>query len=179
MRHPKRALLHLLIAACAVVALSGCARPKPQAPPDIIAVGDQNYASEVIAQPGVTLVLFSNAEAWQSRELSRRYAWLAETYRGRLKFCSFAWDLAADPAPYRLEMLPTLVMYRDGYEVDRMRGIPDTQDGLRTLNDDLELWVLRTGLGLTQDPTFQGRFLYMFHNTARLTPENEPQGRVP
>ncbi|QLA14662.1 thioredoxin family protein [Desulfolutivibrio sulfoxidireducens] len=174
MNHPKRALLLVLLAACAVVVLSGCARPKTQAPPDIIAVGDQSFASEVIAQPGVTLVLFSNAEAWQSQEMSRRYSWLADAYRGRLKFCSFAWDLAADPAPYRLEILPTLVMYRDGYEVDRMRGIPDTTDGLRTLNDDLELWVLRTGLQLMQDPKFQARFVYQFHNTASLTPVNEP-----
>ncbi len=173
MHHPKRALLHVLIAACAVVALSGCARPKPQAPPDIVAVNDQNFSSEVIAQSGVTLVLFSNVEAWQSQEMSRRFSWLLESYRGRLKFCTFAWDLTADPAPYRLEMLPTLVMYRDGYEVDRMRGIPDTQDGLRTLNDDLELWVLRTGLRLTKDPVYQAQFLYLFKNTARLTPINE------
>jgi thioredoxin-like negative regulator of GroEL len=174
MSHRKRALLPALTAVLAACLLMSCARaPKTPPPPDIVAVNAGNYSSEVIRQPGVTLVLFHNLEAWQSQDMYQRLAFLSQTYKGRLKFCAFAWDTAADPAPYRLEMLPTLVMYRDGYEVDRMRGIPDNATAMAALNDDLELWILRTGLKLTQDPTFQAAFSYRFKNGVRLIPEND------
>jgi hypothetical protein len=64
-------------------------------------------------------------------------------------------------------------MYRDGYEVDRMRGIPDDARAMAALNDDLELWILRTGLKLTQDPKFQASFDYRFKNGVKLIPEND------
>jgi len=173
MSHRKRALLPALTAVLAACLLMSCARaPKTQAP-DIVAVNAGNFSAEVLRQPGVTVVLFQNMEAWQSQEMHQRVSWLAATYRGRLRFCAFAWDMAADPAPYRLEILPTLVMYRDGYEVDRMRGLPDDARGMAALNDDLELWIMRTGLKLTQDPAFQAAFSYRFKNGARLVPEND------
>jgi len=174
MNHRKRALLATLVAVPAVLSLAACAKqPKTQAPPDITPVNAGSFSSEVVGQPGVTLVLFHNLEAWQSQDMYQRFSWLSQSYRGRLKFCAFAWDMTADPAPYHLEMLPTLVMYRDGYEVDRMRGIPDDSQALAALNDDLELWILRTGLKLTQDPTFQAAFDYRFKNGVRLFPEND------
>lgn len=170
MKRPSHPLLTGLLAACVVCALCACAK-KPVAPPDIIPVSAQNFDLEVLRQPGVTLVLF-HTDAWQSQEMYRRLQWLSENYRGQLKFCAFAWNMADDPSPYRLEMLPTLVMYRDGWEVDRMRGIPSGQEAMHGLADDLELWVLRTGLQLTDDPRFQATFSYRFNNTSRLVPGN-------
>jgi hypothetical protein len=173
MRHHTRAQLPTLFAVLAVCLLASCARaPKTQAP-DIVAIDAGSFASQVLQQPGVTVVLFHNLEAWQSQDMYQRLAYLAKTYRGKLRFCAFAWDMAADPAPYRLEMLPTLAMYRDGYEVDRMRGLPDDPRALAALNDDLELWILRTGLKLKKDPVFQAAFDYRFHNGVKLIPEND------
>lgn len=173
MRHHTRPTLSAMIAVLAVCLLAACARAPKTQPPDIVAVNAENYSAEVLRQPGVTVLLFHNLEAWQSQDMYQRVSWLAATYKGKLKFCTFAWDMAADPAPYRLEILPTLVMYRNGYEVDRMRGIPDDARAMAALNDDLELWILRTGLKLTQDPKFQAAFDYRFKNGTKLIPEND------
>lgn len=165
-----------LLAACLVLcalALSGCASRKAQAPPDIIPINDQNFAYEVLRQPGPTLVLYYNPEAWQSQEMYRRLDWLSKLYKGKVKFCAFSWDLAADPAPYHLEMVPTLVLFRDGWEIDRMRGIPADNEGLRQLNADLELWVMTAALQLTDDPRFQARYVYLYKNGNRLQAEND------
>jgi thiol-disulfide isomerase/thioredoxin len=171
MTRPASLPLSGLIAVCALCCLCACAR-KAQAPPDIIPVTAANYTEEVLRQPGVTLVLFQTPDAPQSREMYSHLSWLSQAYKGQLKFCAFAWDVSADPAPYRLEMLPTLVMYRDGWEIDRMRGVPTTMDARRGLNDDLELWVLRTGLQRTYDPRFQAQFSYRFDNTNMLAAGN-------
>lgn len=152
-----------LIAVYAVCLLCACAQ-KQAPPPDIVTVTAENYSAEVLRQPGLTLLLFHNPEAPQSREMYKLLGWLAQTYKGQLKFCAFAWDTSADPTPYRLEMLPTLVMYRDGWELDRMRGVPDSLEARRGLAADLELWLLRTGFNRTSDPRFQAQFSYRFNN---------------
>jgi thioredoxin-like negative regulator of GroEL len=171
MNRPVRMPLSGLLAVCALCALCACAK-KAQAPPDVIPITAQTFTYEVLRQPGVTLVLFYTADSPQSREMQQRLDWLSTAYKGQLKFCAFAWDTSADPAPYRLEMLPSLVMYRDGWEIDRMRGIPATLEQLRGLNDDLELWVLRTGLQRTSDARFQAQFSYRFNNDNRLEAGN-------
>lgn len=167
MPRPATPSLSGLIAVCAVCLLCACARKGPE-PPDIVQVNAGNFSQEVLRGPGLVLVLFHNPEAAQSREMYQRLSGLAQSYKGQLKFCAFAWDASVDPEPYRLEMLPTLVMYRDGWEIDRMRGIPATIEERRGLSDDLELWLLRTGLGRTSDPRFQAQFSYRFNNGPTL-----------
>lgn len=168
-----RAFTPALIAILASCLLLACARPPKASPPDIVTINAANFTVEALRQPGVTLVLFHNPGAWQSQNMYQRLDYLAKSYKGKLKFCAFAWDVADDPSPYRLEILPTLVMYRDGYEVDRMRGVSDDPQALAELNDDLELWILSTGLQLKQDPVFQASFGYMFKNSFKLLPEND------
>lgn len=171
MRYPAKTPLPGLIAVCVVCLLCACARKAPP-PPDIVPVTAQTFAEEVLRQPGPTLLLFYNADAPQSREMYNLLGWLSQSYKGQLRFCAFAWDPSADPTPYRLEMLPSLVMYRDGWEIDRMRGVPDSVDAQRALASDLELWVLRTGLKRTDDPRFQAQFSYRFNNTPTLQAGN-------
>ncbi|OLN30387.1 hypothetical protein DVDV_0587 [Desulfovibrio sp. DV] len=171
MPRPAQTPLSGLIAVCAVCLLCACARKAPP-PPDIMPVTAETFAEAVLRQPGLTLLLFYNADSPQSRELYDLLGWLSQSYKGQLRFCAFPWDAGADPAPYRLEMLPSLVMYRDGWEIDRMRGVPDSAEARRALPDDLELWVLGTGLERTDDPRFQARFSYRFNNGYTLEAGN-------
>jgi hypothetical protein len=171
MPRPAKPNLVGLLAVCAVCLLCACARKAPP-PPDIVQVTAENYTEEVLREPGPTLLLFHNPQAPQSQEMYKLLGWLAQTYKGQLKFCAFAWDAGADPAPYKLEMLPTLVLFRNGWEIDRMRGIPATAQERRTLPDDLELWLLRTGLERTYDPRFQAQFSYRFNNGNTLQAGN-------
>lgn len=171
MPRPAKPNLVGLIAVCAVCLLCACARKAPP-PPDIVPVTAETFTEEVLRQPGTTLLLFYTSDSPQSRKMYNLLSWLSQNYKGQLRFCAFAWDTSADPTPYRLEMLPSLVMYRDGWEIDRMRGVPDSSSGQRNLPDDLELWVLRTGLQRTDDPRFQAQFSYRFNNTATLEAGN-------
>lgn len=162
--------LSCLIAACAVCLLCACARKAP--PPDIVPVTAETFSEAVLRQPGVTIVLFYNPESPQSRDMYSLLSWLSQSYKGQLRFCAFAWDPGADPTPYKLEMLPSLVLFRDGWEIDRMRGMPDQPQARRALPGDLELWILRAGLQRTYDPRFQAQFNYRFNNGYTLEAGN-------
>lgn len=164
-RHRLAALLMALMA----LAVCACAGVKPKSPPPPVVspINAQTFPLAVTSGSGLALVLFYNDGYPQSREMMGRFQHLAAAFKGKAGFYSFSWDLNAPGGDYRLEMLPTLVMYRDGREVDRMRGIPSEAGFLDTLDDDLELWMLRTGLGLSQD-MYHGSFSYRFNNTSRL-----------
>lgn len=162
-----------LLLALTALGLCACAGGKRKAPPppDVAQVNAQSFAAEVGAGSGLVLVLFQNDTYPQSREMVGRLDLLAGKYKGKAKFLSFFWDMEGDAQAYGLEMLPTLVMYRDGREVDRMRGVPAERDFKETLDDDLELWLLKTGMNLTRGK-YYGDFSYRFNNTSRLAASN-------
>lgn len=169
----KRHHVAALLMALAALGLCACAgvKPKSPPPPDVIQLDAQSFSWEITSSSGLALVLFHNDRFPQSREMFGRLNSLAAKYKGKAKFCSFSWDVGADTSVYNLEMLPTLVMYRDGREVDRMRGIPSERDFQDNLADDLELWLLKTGMGLERGG-FYGDFTYRFNNTSRLGASN-------
>jgi len=169
----KRHHVAALLMALAAFGLCACAgvKPKSPPPPDVAQLDAQSFSREIRSGSGLALVLFYNDRFPQSREMLSRLDTLAAKYKGKVKFCSFFWELDSDSSAYNLEMLPTLVMYRDGKEVDRMRGIPSERAFQDSLADDLELWLLRTGMGLARDG-FYGNYTYRFNNTSRLGASN-------
>jgi hypothetical protein len=157
----------LFAIACAALIFAGCAaKQRPAAPPLVTAVDANTYPLEALG-PGLRLVLFHNDQFPQSRDMLDRVSQLAGKYKDKAHFASFFWDLSADTGPYNLELLPTLVMFRDGREVDRMRGTPPGAEAQAVLDDDLELWLIKTGLGLKLD-RFRADFQYRFNNSSRL-----------
>lgn len=157
----------LLAIACAALLLAGCAaKQRPSQPPLVTAVDANTYPLEALG-PGLHLVLFYNGQFPQSQDMLTRLNQLAGKYKGKAHFASFLWDLSADTGPYGLELLPTLVMLRDGREVDRMRGMPPGAEARAVLDDDLELWLIKTGLGLKLD-RFRADYQYRFNNSSRL-----------
>lgn len=65
--------------------------------------------------------------------LLERYA---ELYVGEVKFVKVNLDAAPDIAEvYRVDAVPTLLIFRDGRPVDRLTGIPPTRAMLTRLDD--------------------------------------------
>lgn len=86
-------------------------------------LSDASFSDEVLAHDGAVLV-----DVWASwcgpcRLMAPLMGWAAETYAGRLKVAK----LEADGNPrsrdlYRVQGLPTLILFRNGEEIARHEG---------------------------------------------------------
>ena len=125
---------------------------------EIVRINENTFSTEVTMYEGPALVLFYNSKYWQSKDMERRLEYFAKKYEGReIKFCKFHWPLAADAKAFQLEMLPTLILYRQGNEIDRIKGIPPEQAERNEWNDDIELWILKNALQL-KSGTYAGKY---------------------
>ena len=97
----------------------------------------------------------------------KRFEYFADQFYKHAKFCKFHWPINADPKLYRLKMLPTTVLFKDGHEIDRIKGIPPDKRARLKWNRDIELWLLKNVLGLEGD-RYAGKFKYFFKNSYKL-----------
>jgi hypothetical protein len=155
--------------------LSSCAQEQgdrlPDNVPRLMAIDDSSIKSAVFDNPGWVVVLFNNDEHWQCNDMLERMTFFADRYGKTIRFCSFNWDVKKDPQAYRLEMLPTVILYHQGREVDRIRGIPERTEDRVKWNNDLNLWLLKNALEAKGDP-LSGSYLYRFNNTSELEIKN-------
>ncbi len=163
----------IIAAVISVFVMSSCVKQPVQysTPATIIPVNHQNFQDEVIAFPGAVVVIFHNSEFWQSVDMNKRIHWLATKFNGEAKFAKFEWQLWDDPSRFDLEMLPTVILYRNGHEIDRIKGIPPGEKERQKWNNDLELWFLSNALQLKND-SYAGDFSYFFGNSHTLKIEN-------
>ncbi len=129
----------------------------------LMVVNHQTFTEEITSYSGPAIVIFYNNQYWQSLDMKRRIEKLAEKYYGKAKFAMFHWQIADDPTRFSLEMLPTVILYRNGEEIDRIKGIPPEEKERNQLNDDLELWFLKNAMAL-KDSEYSGEFTYFFRN---------------
>lgn len=156
------------------VGLISCA-PRPQMVKEteglptekVVFINNMTFAGEVVAYDGFALVLFYNTQFWQSKDMERRFEYFADRFHGKGKFCKFHWPMNADTMAYRLEMLPTVVLYDRGAEIDRIKGIPPDEKTRKKWNDDIELWFLKNVLDLKGDE-YAGEYTYLFRNSYKL-----------
>lgn len=158
--------------------LPACAPPPPPPPevavpvkPEVITVNHHTFTDEIINYPGPAIVVFYNTQFWQAMDMERRIEWLAKKYPGKAKFAKFHWQMKDDPSRFKLEMLPTTILYRNGYEIDRIKGIPPQENERRKWNDDLDLWFLANALQL-KGGKYSGDYTYLFKNDYTLKTGN-------
>ena len=95
----------------------------PNAVAAVLELNDANFAAEVLALPSAVLV-----DVWASwcgpcRLMAPLMQWAASTYADRLT----VGKLEADSNPgsrdaYKVQGLPTLILFRDGIEIGRHEG---------------------------------------------------------
>ncbi len=164
-----RARLVLLLFLFALPLSTSCSmRPKVEGvlPKGIVQVDKNNYNAMVLKSKGPCLVLFYD-EGIESTALHRLYIAFADRYGKHAKFCRYKWDGSDNPDSYRLEVQPTIILYRDGIEIDRLRGIPPRTSDYVDWNEDVELWVLRTAIQVKSDK-YTATFNCFFNNTYDL-----------
>jgi thioredoxin-like negative regulator of GroEL len=156
------------------IVLSGCAgasrdkwQPETGQTSALTTVNHQTYTDEITTYPGPAIVIFYNNQYWQSLDMKRRIEDLAIKYYGKAKFAMFHWQIANDPSRFSLEMLPTVILYQNGEEIDRIKGIPPEEKERNKLNDDLELWFLKNAMAL-KSSEYSGDFTYFFRNGYNL-----------
>jgi len=171
-----RIALSICITTFILIGLSACSTTKETKltviyPAGIVKLNNSNFAKEVKSIDGPVLVLFYNKQYWQSKDMAKRFDHFAKKFAGNAKFCKFHWDVNADSTAYKLEMLPTVVLYKNGAEFDRIRGINPEKNARATLNDDMELWIMKNALEM-EGSEYNAKFKYLFNNTYTLQVTN-------
>lgn len=167
----RRAYVVLILAVLVLAPACAAKKAAETPPPKIVSVTQATYKAEVLDSKGLTLVLFHNEKFRQAVDMRQRYDTMADKFYGKAKFCEFTWPSGGDTKPYRLETLPTVIMFRDGQEVDRIKGLPTSRAELAGFNDDMELWLLKTGLNLSAGD-YQADYTYRFNNGHKLISSN-------
>jgi thioredoxin 1 len=88
-------------------------------------VTDGNWATEVLGSGEPVLVDFWAAWCGPCRMLSPTVEAVAEKYRGKAKVVKLNVDENVEtPAKYGIRGIPTLILFKNGSEVDRHVGVP-------------------------------------------------------
>lgn len=88
-------------------------------------VTDANWATEVLGSDQPVLVDFWAAWCGPCRMLAPTVEAVAEKYQGKAKVVKLNVDENIDsPAKYGIRGIPTLVLFKNGEEVDRHVGVP-------------------------------------------------------
>jgi thioredoxin 1 len=91
-----------------------------------ITVSDQTFDSEVINCKGFVLVDFWAEWCRPCQNLMPEVERLAENRRDKIKVCKFNIDGNTEvPTKYGIQAIPTLIIFKDGEEIDRKTGFID------------------------------------------------------
>jgi thioredoxin 1 len=101
-----------------------------QMTPLVIEANDTNFEVEVLKASRPVLVDFWAAWCGPCRAIAPAVQSIAEKYQGKAKVVKVNVDENPDtPARYGIKGIPTLILFRDGKEVERLVGVPGNAAG--------------------------------------------------
>jgi thioredoxin 1 len=91
---------------------------------DVILLTDGNFASEVLQSSELVLVDFWTPGCGPCKMLAPILEELSEDYKGKVKICKINADENSESAvEYGVMTVPTLVIFKDGKEINRLVGV--------------------------------------------------------
>ncbi len=91
---------------------------------DIIHVSDHNFEAEVLKAETSVLVDFWAPWCGPCHGITPIVEKLAEKFNGKLKVCKLNTDESPEtPGKFGITGIPTLIVFKDGKEVERMVGL--------------------------------------------------------
>lgn len=103
--------------------------------PNIVTLGDQEFKKEVLEAPGAVLVDFWAPWCGPCKMLGPVIEELADDYKGKAKICKLNVDDNQKTAgEYGVMSIPTVLVFKDGKEVNRMVGFAPKANIAKTLD---------------------------------------------
>lgn len=92
----------------------------------VVELTSDNFKSEVLENPGVTIVDFWAEWCGPCRMMGPIFDQASEEAAGKAKFAKLNVDEAQDIAgEYGVMSIPTLIVFKDGEKVDQLVGVQD------------------------------------------------------
>lgn len=167
--------LYLMVALLVgVLTMSSCVTPpveKTVEPVYMPTLTEGGFSDQILKKLGPAIVLFHDNTFAPSKRLLGLAESRAKRYYGQIRFYSFVWPTDKSGEVYDLEILPTLVYFNDGKELDRMKGLPASFDNQQRIVPEFDLWLQRTVLDKPAK-LLSGEYKYRYNNTPTLQVSN-------
>jgi len=87
-------------------------------------VGSQDFAEKVLQAPQLVVVNFSSDKSDSCQLFEPEFATISREYQGRGTFARVDVDNNAElVTQYNVDGIPTLIFFKDGQEINRIKGI--------------------------------------------------------
>jgi thioredoxin 1 len=87
-------------------------------------VGSQDFAEKVLQTPQMVIVNFSSDRSSSCQIFEPEFAAIGQEYQGRVTFARVDVDSNGElVAQYHVDGIPTLLFFKDGQEINRIKGI--------------------------------------------------------
>lgn len=87
-------------------------------------VGSQDFAEKVLQTSHMVIVNFSSERSNSCQIFAPEFAAISQEYRGRVAFARVDVDQNADlVTQYNVDGIPTLLFFKNGQEINRIKGI--------------------------------------------------------
>lgn len=87
-------------------------------------VGSQDFAEKVLQAPQMAVVNFSSDKSESCQLFEPEFAAISQEYQGKVTFARVNVDSDAElVTQYNVDGIPTLIFFKNGQEINRIKGI--------------------------------------------------------
>lgn len=102
---------------------------------DLLHLKDDNFDKEIVKAKGVALVDFWAGWCMPCKMIAPTVEAIAKDYAGKVKVAKVEVDEAGETASrFNVMNIPTLILFKDGKEVERIVGVTSKEDIARKLD---------------------------------------------